>query len=139
MKMLFTFLLSFISIAAFTQDSWKLCLDKKLLLKSSVEDEEKNSVKLSPSALQKSKSFSVDYKAASPQAGWQRSILIFDEKDKELKKQSGNTLTLKASDLKKLFQESKKLKIYTISLPTDPKLRAQVRVRRVHLCTLILQ
>jgi len=137
MKILLAFLLSFVSITVFAQDSWKLCLDRKTLLKTSAENEEENVVKLSSSDLQKGRNFVLTYKEADPKNGWERTIAVYDEKDRELKKQSGKKLSLKASELKSLFQKSKIIKIYTISLPTDPKLKAQVRVRRVHLCTLI--
>ena len=46
MKFLFVFLLSFITISVVAQDSWKICLDKKILLKTSTEDAEKNVVKI---------------------------------------------------------------------------------------------
>ena len=139
MKILFVFLLGLISVKAFTQDSWKVCLDKKTFLKTSVEDAEKNVIKLTAVNLQKTKTFLVSYKAANPKKGWERTIVIYDEKDQELKKQAGQKLSLTISELKSLLQKSKTLKIYTISLPIDPKLKAQVRVRRVHLCTLVLQ
>jgi hypothetical protein len=139
MKILFAFLLSLMTTTAFTQDNWKASLDKKALLNTSLEDAEKNVVKITVHDLQRSKSFILSYKAATAQKGWERTIVIYDEKDRELKKQPGQKLSVRTSELKSLFQQSKTLKIYTINLPTDPKLKAQVRVRRVHLCTLILQ
>lgn len=139
MKILFVFLLGLVSVRAFTQDSWKICLDKKTFLRSSVEDAEKNVIKLTAANLQRMKTLLVSYKAANPKKGWERTIIIYDEKDQELKKQAGPELSLTISELKSLLRKSKTLEIYTISLPADPKLKAQVRVRRVHLCTLVLQ
>jgi hypothetical protein len=137
--MLLAFLLSFIGASAMAQDSWKVSLDKKVLLSSSIEDEQKNVVKITSADLKKSKTFEIIFKEASAQKGWERTISIYDEKDKELKKQKGNKFSLKASDLKSLLNQYKTIKIYTLNSPTDPKLKSQVRLRRVHLCTLVIQ
>jgi hypothetical protein len=139
MKMFFAFLLSFIGTTVIAQDSWKVCLDKKVLLNTSTEDAEKNAIKISSAGLKKSKTFVVSYKENSPQKGWERTITVYDEKENELKKQTGKKLTLKTSELKPLLDKYKTLKIYTINFPTDPKMKAQVRLRRVHLCTLVLR
>jgi hypothetical protein len=139
MKILFAFLLSFIGISAIAQDSWKVCLDKKVLLNTSNEDAEKNVVKIASANLKKAKSFIVNYNEAVPQKGWERTMIAYDDKDNELKKQTAKKFTLKASELKTLLDKYKTIKIYTISSPTDPKMKSQVRLRRVHLCTLVLQ
>lgn len=139
MKFLLAFLLGFITLAATAQDSWKVALDKKVLLKTSTEDAEKNVVKISSADLKKAKSFTINYIESTPQKGWERSISAYDEKDSELKKQKGKTFTLKTSELKTLLNKNKTVKIYTINSPTDPKMKSQVRLRRVHLCTLVFQ
>jgi hypothetical protein len=139
MKLLFTFLLSFVGISAIGQDSWKVCLDKKVLLNTSTEEGDKNVIKVSPATLKKAKTFIVRYKEAAPQKGWERVITVYDEKDNELKKQNGKKFTLKSSELKTLLDKYKTIKLYTINSPTDPKMKSQVRLRRVHLCTLVLQ
>jgi hypothetical protein len=126
-------------MSAIAQDSWKVCLDKKVLLNTSTENEEKNVIKISSSDLKNAKTFVVNYTKASLQKGWERTILLFDEKDNKLRTQRGKKFTLKASGLKALLDKYKTIKVYTINAPTDPKLKAQVRLRRVHLCTLVLQ
>ena len=50
---------------------------------------------------------------------------------------ANSKIKIKNATLDSLFAKSKILKIYTISLPKDPAKRATVRVRRVHLCTLM--
>jgi len=139
MKLVFAFLLSFTGFSAIDQDSWKVCLDKKVLLNASREDEKKNVITISSTDLNKAKNFTLCYKESSPQKGWERTIRLYDEKDNELRKQADKKLTIKTSELKTLLNQYKTIKIYTINLPTDPKLKAQVRIRRVHLCSLILQ
>ena len=126
-------------VTAIAQDSWKVCLDRKVLLNTSTEDAEKNVVKISSAHLKKAKTFSVNYIDGSPQKGWERTIMMFNEQDKELGKQTGKKFTLKASGLKTLLDKYRTIKLYTINSPTDPKMKAQVRLRRVHLCTLVLQ
>jgi hypothetical protein len=139
MKLLFAFLVSLAGISAIAQDKWKVCLDKKVLLNTSTEDAEKNLVRISSSDLKTSKTFIVSYNETSSQKGWERTITAYDEKDNELKKQTGKKFTLKTAELKTLLVKYKTIKIYTIDSPTDPKLKSQVRLRRVHLCTLVLQ
>jgi hypothetical protein len=139
MKVFFAFLLSIIGISAVAQDSWKLCLDKKVLLNTSKEDEKKNVIRISTSDLNKGKNMTLSYKEGSLQKGWERTIILYDEKDNELKKQKGNRFALKAAELKSLLNNYKTVKFCTINSPTDPKLKARVRLRRVHLCTLVLQ
>lgn len=138
MKIFFLILLSFTGFAAFAQDSWKVCLNKKILLTASTEDAEKNIIHLSPSNLKKSKQLEVIYTEASPQKGWQRTIALYNNNDFELKQQTTKRFTIKTLELLALFQKFKILNVYTMSLPTDPKMKAQVRIRRVHLCTLVL-
>jgi len=139
MKIFFAFLLSFIFTSALAQDSWKVCLDKKTLLEASTEDEKKNTIKISSSDLKKAKTFVITYKESSQQKGWERTISVYTAEDQELKIQTGKKLSLKTSELKNLLNQYKELKIYTLNSPTDPKVKMQVRLRRVHLCTLVLQ
>ena len=71
---------------------------------------------------------------------WIRSFMVFDESDQQLlKKDSTRHIKITSAQLKKLFGDKKKIKIYTIAIPSDPDLAARVRVRRMHLCTLQLQ
>jgi hypothetical protein len=139
MKFVSAFLLSFIGFSAIAQDSWKICFDKKVLLNASNEDEKMNVITISAANLNKSKNFTLSYKESSPQKDWERTIRLYDENDNELKKQNGKKFTIKALELEALLDQYKTVKIYTINSPTDPKLKARVRIRRVHLCTLILQ
>ncbi len=119
-------------------DSWKVTHNGKVRLSAS-EENEKNRVEIKAAELNKKGLLSVAFKEGAPQADWQREIMIFDPSDNELKRSKGSLLKLQNTDLKKLFAQSKTLMIYTIALPKDPNLAATVRVRRVHLCTLVLK
>jgi hypothetical protein len=124
---------------SFSQDSWKLVLNGKTLMTTSAEDAVKNVVTIKLSDLKKKNDFTVTYTAKPQKDKWERTMAIFTDKDDELFKQQGSKLKIKNATLLSLFKKSKTLKIYTWSLPTDPKLKASVRIRRIHLCTIILQ
>ena len=135
--MLFAFLLGMTAIAQ--QDSWKVCLDKKVLLQTSQEDEQKNVFTITAAELNKSKKFEISYKHAAPDKAWERTLSIYDVNDRGLKTVSGDKLTVKTAELRTLLEQHKTIKFYTLYSPTDPKMKAMVRLRRVHLCTLVLQ
>jgi hypothetical protein len=121
------------------QDSWKVSLNGRELLNTSTEDEAKNVILLKKPDLQKKKDFTVAYHEAKEQKGWERTMAAYDSRDAELNKQKGTRFKLTSTALQSLFKKSKTIKIYTVALPSDPNLKAAVRVRRVHLCTLTLQ
>jgi hypothetical protein len=123
-------------------DSWKIKWNKKTILETGKENEAINTKKIKKDDLKKKCVLEITYKEADKEKEkqWTRSLLFFDEKDNQLlKKDSTHSVTINGADLKKLFGDKKKIKIYTIAIPTDPGLAARVRVRRVHLCTLELQ
>ncbi|MGZ3844640.1 MAG: hypothetical protein ACXVBH_01210 [Flavisolibacter sp.] len=138
MKLLFAFLLG-ITGAIAKQDSWKVCLDKKVLLQTSKEDEQKNVFTITSADLKKSKKLELSYTQVASDKGWERTVSIYDANDQELKTVKGNKLSLKNSELRSLLEQHKTIKFYTLYSPTDPKMKAMVRLRRVHLCTLVLQ
>ena len=137
MKLLFALLLGMAAIAQ--QDSWKVCLDKKELLQTSKEDEQKNVFTITSTELKKSKKFEINYKQASPDKAWERTISIYDVNDQELKTVKGNRFSLTTAALKSLLEQHKTIKFYTLYSPIDPKMKMMVRLRRVHLCTMVLQ
>jgi len=136
--MLFAVLLSITGTIA-QQDSWKVCLEKEVLLQTSKEDEQKNVITFTAADLKKSKTLQINYKQVASDKGWERTLSIYDVNDQELKTVKGNKLSLKSSGLRSLLEQHKTIKFYTLYSPTDPKMKAMVRLRRVHLCTLVLQ
>jgi hypothetical protein len=126
------------AIIGYSQDSWKVKLNSKLILGSAVENEIANTKKVKLSDLDKHGTLDILYKQANHREGWKRSLLFFDENDNEiLRLDSVQTTTrIKNTQIKKRLNRSKTLKIYTVTLPTDPNKAAAIRVRRVHLCTI---
>ena len=123
-------------------DSWKIKWNKKVILETSKSDEAVNIRKIKSSDLKKNYILEISYKEADTkkEKEWTRSFMVFNESDNEIvRKDSARNWKITGAELKKLFGDKKKIKLYTIAVPTDPALAARVRVRRVHLCTLELQ
>jgi len=143
MKSLLILLLvsTFTMANAQSQGSWKIKWNNKLLLSASAENETANTKALKKTDLSKNTFLQIDYKETdASKKDWVRYFLFFDENDNELlRKESIKTLKLSSAELTKLFGDRKKLRIYTVSLPSDPELASRVRVRRMHLCTLELK
>jgi hypothetical protein len=122
-------------------DSWKIKWNKKVILETSKSDEAANIRKIKSADLKKNYVLEISYREsdAKKEKQWNRSFMFFDENDQELsRKDNTRNVKITAAELKKLFGDKKKIKIYTIAVPTDPDLAARVRVRRMHLCTLEL-
>ncbi|MBD0296408.1 MAG: hypothetical protein ICV51_05880 [Flavisolibacter sp.] len=137
MKVILAFLFAFlIHTCSTAQDTWKVVHNGKQLLKTANEDEAKNIIVILKSDLKKDGYLMVNYSEAKKQNGWKRAIIIFDEKDSELVKQSGSSFKITNQKLNALANGRQMLKIYTIALPADPKLAATIRIRRIHLCTI---
>ena len=120
-------------------DSWKITWNKKVILETSKSDETANIRKIKAADLKKNYVLQITYKESDPKKikEWNRSFMFFNESDNEIsRKDSVRNWKITAAELKKLFGDKKKLKIYTIAIPSDPDLAARVRVRRIHLCTL---
>jgi hypothetical protein len=133
---LFTLFVFLVLSPALYSQSWKICNNGKLLLKADTENEEKNKISLDSIHLTK-KGLTLQYsEGKDKKKGWDRVIAVYNFSDKELKQQKGNSLQLSRDSLHYYFKNSPLLKFYTWSLPTDPKLKALVRVRRIHLATI---
>ena len=123
-------------------DSWKVRWNKKTILETGTENETENTKKIKKTDLNKNYTLELYYKEADleKETHWNRSFLLFDEKDNQLlKKDSSSLVKISSAELKNAFANKNKIRIYTIAIPLDPELAARVRVRRVHLCTLELQ
>jgi hypothetical protein len=123
-------------------DSWKIKWDKRTIVETGKEDELGNSKSIKKGELDRDYYLEIKYKESSVQKEkeWMRSFLLYDENDRELiRKDSTREVRISAAELKTFFGDKAKIRIYTISLPTDPNMAARIRVRRVHLATLELK
>ena len=118
------------------QDSWKIKLNNKVLLSTSEENETKNVKNFPATEWKKNGYLEITFKDAYPNT-WKRSFLFNDEKDEQLlAKDSVTSVKLTIASLRKLFAGKKQIRIYTIIAPLNPDIA--IRIRRVHLCTLLL-
>jgi hypothetical protein len=127
-----------IASAAFSQDSLIIKHNNLILLRSVVsEDTLKNKIKIDEDGLADGNIF-IQYKTKE-EGNWERTFYLIDDKDRILLQKKGTSISLDNVTLKQLFKKLDEIKVYTMALPTDPKLKASVRVRRILLCTLKLK
>jgi hypothetical protein len=138
MKFYMLLLMGLLSIQSEAQDKWTVFLNKKPVLQSSVESEN-NLVKISAASLKNKNLFTLTYIEQPRQKGWTRSIMVFDSTDRELKRVKSNKISYSNAALLAILKKNRQVQIYTWSIPDDPALKERIRVRRVHLCTLVLE
>lgn len=130
-----TFIIS--SASAQSGDSWKILLNKKLLLQTPVESNNA-SVRIDKSASQTKNMISIQYKSADTESDFKRIFYINDAQEKTIKKielkNNDGTAAFDLRELKAMAASKKPLFIYTTAIPKDPSMAAAVRVRRFLLC-----
>ncbi len=118
------------------QDSWKICLNNKLVLSSSESNEVLNTKKINSTEWLKNGDLEVIYTESSPST-WLHSLQFTDESGNPLLvKDSAMTAKISITSLQKLFKGKKQLKIYMIISPPNPLMMAPTRMK--HLVTLEL-
>jgi hypothetical protein len=121
------------------QESWKIRVNGLTALSASTENPEKNKITIKRSALRNSKSLEVIFSEKNDKKEWDRFLAIYSPDDEEILQKMSTKLTISNKKLLVHLQKHKKLTVYTWMLPTDPDLRSRIRIRRIHLCTLVLQ
>jgi hypothetical protein len=136
-RILFVTSLMFAVMSADAQSgSWKVKVNGKVLLSTSLENEKKNIRDLSASVLNNKGAIEVSYKETDP-SFWKRSFHFYDEDDNEIiSKDSVTYFKTDLATVRRLFAGKKMIRIFTTVTPLDPNIA--VRIRRVHLCTLRL-
>jgi hypothetical protein len=142
-RLLFFSLFSFSLLPVFSQDSaeWAILLNKKKIFSAKEENDQKNIISVKLSDLKPGKNFTLFYLQVNTanKNQWIRTIGVYTTEDNELIRKNTSSITLPYKQIKKMLLENKTIRIYTWSLPKDPKEAARVRVRRVHLCTIVLK
>jgi hypothetical protein len=117
--------------------SWKIKINNKLVLSTSVESETRNIRNISALEWKKNGVLEIIYTDTDTK-DWIRSFLFFDDQENPLLTlDSVNTARVPLTELRTLSSGKKTIKIYTVVRPTDPDIA--IRIRRIHLCTLRLQ
>ena len=125
-----------VSCTTMAQEGWKIVHNGKEKVSTSVEDESKNRYSIATGDLPGKGFLWIVYKEAQPAKDWKRVIAIYDENDHEIVKHGGNMFKIHNPSLASYAKGKKELRIFTWSLPTDPKVAATIRIRRVHLGTI---
>lgn len=139
MKLLFLFLLTTFLNKLYAQDSWVVYLNKHQVMRAEEELPSSNRVLIKAAELNNSHVFTLTYFDTQLQDDWSRFMMVNDSSDHELKRIESSKLSYPNKDLLRLLRKHGTLHIYTWALPDDPELRQRIRVRRVHLCTLVLE
>lgn len=129
-------LLFFVSMIIFAgtiqaQDRWTVQLNSKVLLAAKTEDTTLN--KVSVKNLKKG-SLIVTYTPGKATNERKRRIMVYDVNEQELYSKDAYSIAIPAASLKKWRLATPQIKIYTI--PVLGAEGANVRLRRVHLCTI---
>jgi hypothetical protein len=136
MKQAFLLFAAFFAVivAQAQTNSWKIKMNKKIVLATSVENEKSNVRKIKKDDLKKTGFLEILFTEAEPDT-WYRSFQLYDKDDHELLRMDSTTdAKIAFTQLRQLYRNRKEIIIYTTVTPRDPNLA--VRVRRVHLCTL---
>jgi hypothetical protein len=123
----------FISFSLYTnaQERWTVQLNSKVLLTAKAEDTVNNVVRLNHL---KKGSLLVTYIPGKVQNERKRRLVVYDANDNELYSKTAFSISIPTATLKKWKLTTPQLKIYT--WPELGKAGANVRLRRVHLCTI---
>jgi len=139
------FLFLVILIAPFAQAqesaSWKVYLGKKNILTATAEDTSKNIISLKKADLTNNGRFKVEYTDSKNSAtkGWVRTIALMDSATGVVaQRDSSNALEFYNKDMLKILWSRKKVTFFTWAAPADPAMAAAIRIRRQHLCTIVL-
>src|SRR5215212_9495500 len=139
MKFLFTVVGLMAASFLFAQDHWNVMHGSQLLLNASKEDTSKNKITLKRKELKSGYLFLTFTQQDKNLDGWQRTVSVEDIDGNTLLQKNSSTIKLSDKVLKEWFKTKTSVRIYTWKLPTDPKMKALVRVRRLHLCTIVFK
>jgi hypothetical protein len=136
MKIIALAILLFAANSILAQGSWMISMNKKILISSSVSNEDLNKKAIKSSKWKKGGYLEVHYtEKAKPT--WKHMIQLQDEKGNEiLKKEDTSYAKLQLATLRKLFAGKKEIKIYMIISPPNAMMMAPLSI--VHLGTLKL-
>ncbi|HEX8608772.1 MAG TPA: hypothetical protein VF679_09045, partial [Pedobacter sp.] len=82
-----------ITTAAVSPDTWKIILNNKTLLVTSVENQEKNKLTITRSELLKKGSLQITCTDKGLEKGWKREISVVDNGENELVKRGNNKVS----------------------------------------------
>lgn len=133
-----------LSLHSFSQDGvhWQIRHNKKQIFSAIEENPDSNKITVSPTGFTTKGYFTISFieeNTSVTKVKWIRTIALYDESDNELYKKASASVKIPDTLMKKLLTKNKTIRIFTWSLPKDPAEAARIRIRRVHLCTIVLR
>lgn len=132
-------ILSFAGLVSTAQLNWNISYQKKDMLKKVTENPAKNLVNIPKKSLKKSGSFIISFN--NPDTAYNYTLMVDDDNHSGIKSWDNmiKSVTITTSELSSIFQNNTKIHFYYTAIPKDPAKAAVVRMRPVHVCTLILK
>ncbi len=121
-----------------TKPGWQIFVNKQQVLQSNMEDVNTNIKSVKTTDLFATDGLKIVY-TEDPDAKVNRSFIIMDDNRQELYRFEKNGVAISGTELQQALGKNKTAAIYSLAIPSDPALAATVRVRPIHLCTLILE
>jgi hypothetical protein len=139
MKYLLLFLCTFSLGHVVAQDHWTVTDDRNKVLHATGEDTLANRITINPNKIKKRGAVRLRYHEVPERKDWKRTLIVQDDTGKEWQQAEGHSLKLRHRALRKMAATAPRIEMYTSSLPADPERAATVRIRRVHLCTILFK
>lgn len=140
MKPLLLFVAAFLLCGTVNaQQRWTVSYQKKIKLKSVEEDPETNTIGIKRSQLSAAGDLIITFKVNDGTVN--RTVMADDSSRSGINSWENvpKTLTIKAAELRELFRSRDKVLFYFTEIPKDPDQAAVVRMRPVHLFTVVLK
>lgn len=131
--------LSATGLRAQDNNTWKITLNKKVVLKGDGNSPDTSVLRLSKADLSNNNIFRITYDQKNEVKGWQRSIAIMDTNQVSVaQRDSVSEFLIYNKDVMGILWPRKKIGIYSWSAPLDKGVAAAIRIRRIRLCTIEL-
>ncbi len=131
-------LLASVTLFASAQTSSSITYLGKKVLKNATENPEKNIIKIQRKSLNKPGNFIISFN--NYDTAYKRTVMVDDANRQGIKnfEEINKPLTISNKELKKLLTGRNKIVIYYSKIPSDPSKAAIVRMRPIHICTVIV-
>lgn len=127
------------ALRAQDNNTWKITLNKKVVLKGDGNSPDTAVLRLTKADLSNNNIFRITYDQKNELKGWQRSIAIMDTNQVSVaQRDSVSEFLIYNKDVMGILWPRKKIGIYTWSAPLDKGVAAAIRIRRIRLCTIEL-
>ncbi len=138
-KFFFITLLTGFALAADSQQNWDVIFKKKTLLKNVEENIAANMITIKKSDLNSKNPFTIKFNNQDTANIITLEAYTDSRSGLQSWKFTGKQIIIKGADFKKLFSGQSRIHFHYMAIPKDPALAALVRIRPIHVCTVVLQ